>query len=257
MEFIPIFGIGMLGLAIGSFVNAAVYRLKIRKIKSLFFGRSFCPRCKKILHIRDLIPLASFLLLRGKCRFCSKKISAHYFLVEFFTALAFGGVAMFTGFENLPLLAWNLFFTAIFIFIASFDFQFGEIPDEVSLPAFFLALAGSFLAFTPNFTMSLVGLLVGGGFFAAIVLISNGRWMGGGDIRIGLLLGALLGWQGLVIAVFIASFLGSVVGIVQIVQKKKKLKSSLPFAPFLAMGGVMALVFGSEIWEWYFQILNF
>ncbi len=255
MELIFAFSFGMFGLAVGSFLNAAVYRLRIREIKSLFFGRSFCPFCKKILRIRDLIPLASFLLLRGKCRFCSKKISAHYFWVEFFTALAFGGVAAFTGFENLPLLTWNLFFTAVLIFLANFDFQFGEIPDEVSLPASSLALAGSFLAFTPNFIVSLTGLLAGGGFFAAIVLISNGRWMGGGDIRMGLLLGALLGWQGFVIAVFIASFLGSVVGIIQIIQKKKKLKSSLPFAPFLTIGGVAALVFGGEIWNWYLSFL--
>ena len=247
----------MLGLAVGSFINAAVYRLKICEIKSLFFGRSFCPRCKKTLHVRDLIPLASFLLLRGKCRFCQRKISAHYFWVELLTALAFGGVAIFTGFENFLLLVWNLFFTAIFIFLASFDFQFGEIPDEVSLPASFLAFFGSFLAFTLTPFESLIGLLAGGGFFAAIVLISNGQWLGGGDIRIGLLLGALLGWQGFAIAVFIASLSGSVVGIIQILQKKKRLKSPLPFAPFLSFGGVIALVFGSEIWEWYLGILNF
>ncbi|MBU1089624.1 prepilin peptidase [Patescibacteria group bacterium] len=251
MELIPIFGIGIFGLAVGSFTNAAVYRLKICEIKSIFFGRSFCPRCKKTLRARDLIPLASFLLLRGRCRFCRKKISPHYFWVELATAVAFGGVAVFTGFADLALLSWNLFFTAIFIFLASFDFLFGEIPDEVSLPASLLAFLGSFLAFTIAPCESLIGLLAGGGFFAAIVLISNGKWMGGGDIRFGLLLGALLGWQGFAIAVFAASFLGSTVGVIQILQKKKKLKSALPFAPFLAAGGVAAILFAEEIWEWY------
>ncbi len=88
-----------------------------------------------------------------------------------------------------------------------------------------------------------------------IVLISNGKWMGGGDIRIGLLLGALLGWSGFAISLFVASVVGSVIGVVQILTKKRKLFSQIPFAPFLAMGGVVAILFGSEIWEWYSRFL--
>ncbi len=255
MDSIFIFGFVLLGLAVGSFLNAAVYRLRIKEFKSIFFGRSFCVKCKHTLRVCDLIPLASFLFLRGKCRFCSEKISNHYFWTEFITAITFGTVAAFTGLESLPLLVWNLFFVAIFIFIASFDFQFGEIPDEVSLPAAGIALLGSFFAFTPDFTTSLIGLLVGGGFFAAIVVFSDGKWMGGGDIRIGLLLGALLGWQGFVIALFTASIFGSIVGVTQILLGKHKLKSTLPFAPFLALGGVVAFLFSEGIWEWYLGIL--
>lgn len=254
------FGVGLLGLAVGSFLNAAVYRLRIKEFKSIFSGRSFCVNCKKTLHIRDLIPLASYLLLRKKCRFCATKISAHYFWVELITALVFGLVAAVVGFENLPLLAWNLFFVTVFIFIASFDFQFGEIPDEVSLPAIVIAGLGSFLVFPLTPLQSLLGLIVGGGFFVGIILLNqlayklkltSITWMGGGDIRFGALLGALLGWQNFLIALFAASLIGSLVGGLLMCQKKKGFFSPLPFGPFLALGGLLALLFGNEIWSWY------
>ena len=98
-------------------------------------------------------------------------------------------------------------------------------------------------------------MLVGGGFFTVIVVASNGKWMGGGDIRIGLLLGALLGWQGFATALFIASVSGSIFGVVQIFSKKRRLKSPLPFAPFLAMGGIAVMLFGKELWDWYLSFL--
>ncbi len=253
MENILIFALGALGLAVGSFINAAVYRLRIHEFKSLFFGRSFCPQCKKNLKIRDLIPLASFLLLRGKCRFCRKKIESHYFWVELATATAFLLVGFFGPRGTAPIL-FNLFFISILIFLASFDAQFGEIPDEVSLPAVGLALAGSALAVTISPATAIVGALVGGGFFALLVFVSDGRWMGGGDIRIGLLLGALAGWRGFAIALFVASFVGSVFGLIQIFRQKKKLKSALPFAPFLAGGGIVAILFSRQICDWYFGL---
>ena len=250
METFLILVIGALGLAVGSFINAAVYRLRIQEFKSIFTGRSFCPRCKKHLRARDLIPLASFLLLRGKCHFCTKKISSHYFFVELATAVAFLLVAMFGECATGAIL-WNLFFASVLIFLASFDAQFGEIPDEVSLPAIVLALLGSAFAFTLAPSSAIVGALVGGGFFAALVVISNGKWMGGGDIRLGLLLGALVGWRGCAVALFIAALTGSIVGITQILRKKRKAKSAMPFAPFLAVGGIMAMLFAEEVWSWY------
>ncbi len=254
MEIFLLVVIGALGLAVGSFINAAVYRLRAGKFKSILTGRSFCPKCKKNLAARDLIPLVSFLWLRGKCRFCHKKIAVHYFIIELTTAVAFLLVALF-GASGTESLLWNLFFVSILIFIASFDAQFGEIPDEVALPAIVLALAGSFLAFTLAPLTALIGALVGGGFFTALVLISDGKWMGGGDIRVGLLLGALTGWRGFIVALFVASFLGSVVGTIQILRKKKKLKSALPFAPFLAFGGIVAILFSQQICAWYLAYL--
>jgi leader peptidase (prepilin peptidase) / N-methyltransferase len=254
-----------LGLTVGSFLNAAIYRLRTKEFKSIFFGRSFCVHCKKTLHIKDLIPLLSFLLLRGKCRFCAKKISTHYFLVELTTALAFGAVVAITGLENLPLLIWNLFFTTIFIFLASYDAKFIEIPDEVSLPSATIALLGSFLSFTLDPSQSFIGALVGGGLFVGILLLNELAlrlkwteldWMGGGDIRFGLLLGALLGWHGFLVALLLASIIGSLMGGILIFQKKKGFFSPLPFGPFLALGGFVALFFTENIWNWYFRLFG-
>lgn len=250
MDFLLLFGAAGLGLILGSFTNAAAYRLRYRK-PGLFFGRSKCVKCGHTLHARDLIPLLSYTLLRGKCRHCDKSIGSHYFWTELLFALTFVVVAFFTGFTEIGLLLWNLLFAGIFLFLASYDLQFGEIPDELSLPAALLALLGIALPFTPSLSTSLIGFFIGGGFFAGLVLISNGKWMGGGDIRMGLLLGALLGWQGFLIALFFASVVGSVVGLTQVIRKKRKLRSPLPFGPFLALGGIIALLFTNQVWEWY------
>ncbi|MFH1375143.1 MAG: A24 family peptidase [Patescibacteria group bacterium] len=250
MNPIFIFGCGVLGLILGSFVNAAVYRLRYRK-PGLFFGRSKCIRCGHTLHARDLIPLLSYLLLHGRCRYCDKGIGSHYAWTELLFALTFIVVALFTPFGEIGLLTWNLLFAGILLFLASYDMQFGEIPDEISLPAAALALIGIALPFTLSLGTGLIGLFVGGGFFAGLVLISNGKWMGGGDIRMGLLLGALVGWKGFLIALFFASVVGSVVGLTQVIRKKRKLRSPLPFGPFLALGGIIAILFTNQVWEWY------
>lgn len=244
----------IIGLSIGSFINAAVYRLK-HKRRGLIFGRSFCPSCKKTLSATDLIPLLSYLFLRAKCRFCRKKIAAHYFWIELISGMAFLGAGLMTGFSNPLLLAYQLVFISVLIFIASYDFQFGEIPDEVSLPAIFLALAGSFLSFTESFWSSLFGLLLGAGIFFALVFFSRGKWMGGGDIRLAALLGALLGWQGFLLALLFASLFGSLVGVLQILLSGKSLRSAVPFGPYLALGAYVVLFFGEYIWTWYLSFL--
>ncbi|MFH0776603.1 MAG: prepilin peptidase [Patescibacteria group bacterium] len=254
MEIFLILVIGALGLAVGSFINAAVYRLRIREFRSLLWGRSFCPSCKKTLAARDLVPLLSFLWLKGKCRFCKKKIGSHYFWVELATAVAFLLTATF-GPCGTGALLWNLFFVSVLIFLASFDAQFGEIPDEVAWPTAAIALLGSILVFAPGLPAALLGALVGGGFFTIIVLASNGKWMGGGDIRLGLILGLLLGWRGFAAALFIASLTGSLVGVYEIYRGRKKFKSPMPFAPFLAGGGIIALLFAEKIWTWYLGLL--
>ncbi|MFH0834333.1 MAG: prepilin peptidase [Patescibacteria group bacterium] len=249
MEIFLIVVIGALGLAVGSFLNAAVYRLHIGKPQSLLTDRSICPNCKKKLAVRDLIPLVSFLVLRGKCRFCKKPIDPIYFWTELATGLAFLAVALFGACGTIPLLL-NLLFVSILIFLGSYDARFGEIPDSIAIFGIVFALI-----FAPHFWPAVLGALVGGGFFTALVLISNGKWMGGGDIRLGLLLGALGGWRGFAVALFVASFTGSLFGLTQIFKKKKKLKSAIPFAPFLAVGGIVAILFTEKIWSWYLGFL--
>lgn len=243
--------VGVLGLITGSFINAAVYRLRNRELKSLIWGRSICRLCKRQLTVRDLIPLLSYLIQRGKCRFCHKKFGARYFYVELITLLAFLGLALHQGFQHPALLAGQLFFTAVLIFIAYYDYLYHEIPDAVSLPAIVLALLGVFYFPFPGLGSALIGFLVGGGFFLLLILISRGRWLGGGDLRLGALMGLLLGWQGFLLALFLASAVGSIVGGILLQQKMLKLKSQLPFGPFLALGTYLALLFGEMFWSWY------
>jgi leader peptidase (prepilin peptidase)/N-methyltransferase len=243
-----------LGLLIGSFLNAALYRLRNNKA-GIASGRSACPSCGHQLAAQDLIPVLSYLFLRGRCRYCNQKIGLHYPLVELITAASFGLATWQLGVGNLWELSWVLLFTAVLIFLASYDWQYFEIPDAVSLPAVGLALTGSLLPFGLNFIDALIGTIVGGSFFFVLVAASNGRWMGGGDIRLGALLGALLGWQLTLIAIFLAALVGSLAGLLQICQKKKQLKSAVPFGPALALGGYLALLWGHQIWDWY--VVNF
>jgi leader peptidase (prepilin peptidase)/N-methyltransferase len=251
MEIFYLVGIGIFGLIVGSFINAAVYRLRERELKSLLFGRSICRLCKRQLAWRDLIPLVSYLIQRGRCRFCHRKFGVRYFLVELITLLAFVGLALRQGLENPALLAWQLFFTAVLIFIAYYDYLYHEIPDAVSLPAVTFALIGAAWFFPPGLVSALLGLGLGGGLFLFLILVSQGKWLGGGDLRLAALMGLLLGWQGFLLALFLASLAGSIVGGVLIQQKILSKKSQLPFGPFLALGTYLTLLFGPAFWSWY------
>jgi len=249
-----IFFATLAGLIAGSFINAAVPRIREKDFAGLLTGRSHCPHCRHELSWKDLLPVASYLALRGHCRYCDKKIGARYLAVELITAATFAGIASFSA-GGISLLVWQLFFAAVLIFLAVYDYETHEIPDEISLPAAGLALGSNLLPFTLSFGESAIGALVGGGFFLAIVLMSNGKWMGGGDIRLGLLLGALLGWQIFVVALFLASVAGAAVGSIAMKLGKKEAKSEIPFAPFLAFGGIVALLFGQQIWWSYLGLV--
>ena len=244
-----------LGAIFGSFFSAGIYRLRNKKA-GFFFGRSICPKCKKKLLARDLVPIISFLLLQGKCRFCHKKIAASYFYLEILSVLAFGMLAFF-GSSDLPQLIWSLVFVLVLIFLGIYDFLFFEIPDVISLPAIILALFSSFFVFTPlNFLESVIGCMIGGGFFLALVLLSNGRWMGGGDIRLGFLMGILVGWPNILTALFLAYILGSVISIILLIGNKKHLTDKVPFGTFLSLATFITMLYGDWLVAWYWSILT-
>ncbi len=251
---LQLIAIGALGLIVGSFLNAAIYRLRYHK-SGLATGRSTCPHCQHTLAARDLIPVLSYLLLHGKCRYCSKPIGIHYPLVELTTAFGFALMAWQLGVGNLFMLGWLLLFTAVLIFLAAYDWLYGEIPDEVSLPAIGVALVGSFLGFTPDLFSAFLGLLIGGGAFLLLVVISKGKWMGGGDIRLLALIGTLAGWPLILVAILFGAFIGTAIGLPQVYLGTKKMRSSLRAGGFYAAGGYFALLYGQQFWNWY--VLNF
>jgi len=234
------------GLICGSFLNAVIYRLHANK--SFLKGRSFCPHCQHQLKTKDLVPILSFIALKGRCRYCQKRICWQYPLVELGTALVFCLLFMYFGWslEFIFYLIISLFLVIIFVY----DFRYHLILDKVSITAIILALVFNLILGFSIISL-LLGGLIGGGFFFLQFIVSKGKWIGGGDIRLGILMGFLLGWQKLLVAMFLAYFVGAIFSIVLIFLKKKKLKSHLPFGTFLTAGTFVALLWGQEIIDWY------
>lgn len=238
------------GLMIGSFLNALIYRLE--EGESVLHGRSYCPRCKHPLAWYDLIPLLSFVALRGRCRYCAKPISPQYPLVELTTGLLFLFVYNLVGLSLNGAYLWAI--ASLLTVIFAYDLKYFLIPDKVVYLAIGLALVYQILVGVGNVEALLgatISALSASVFFLAIYLVSKGRWMGFGDVKLAFFMGAFLGWPDIVVALFFAFALGAVVGLLLITLKKKGLKSEVPFAPFLIMGTAIAFFFGSAIVHWY------
>ena len=237
----------ILGLVVGSFLNAVIYRLKVGV--SFLKGRSYCPFCEHDLTFWDLIPLFSFVFLKGKCRYCQKPISWQYPLVELATALAFLLLIWHfgLGYEFFVYLIYTCFLLVIF----TYDLRYYLIPDKVSLPAMVVAFLLSFFVLKISLISLLGGALIGGGFFLVQFVVSKGKWIGGGDIRLGILMGVMLGYQQLLVALFIAYLLGSFIGLGLIIFGKKKLRSQVPFGTFLSLATFIAFLFGDLLIIFY------
>ena len=254
--FILIF-IFIFGLIIGSFLNCLIYRL--HKNKSMM-GRSFCPKCKKQISWYDNIPILSFLFLNGKCRYCKQKISWQYLLVEFITGILFviAFIIEFSVFQNQNILmlfrSWFIISVMIVVFI--YDLKWYLILDIVTLPAsLFILILNLYLGM--NWQNMLISVIIGVGFFLSQFLISRGKWIGGGDIRLGMLMGLSLGWPMILVAIILAYFIGSIVGILLILFKKKKFGSKIPLGIFLSTATVITLFWGNIILDWYLNMLKY
>jgi leader peptidase (prepilin peptidase) / N-methyltransferase len=236
----------LFGLAIGSFLNVVIVR--VPEGRSLWHPRSACPGCSAQLAWHDNIPVLSFLWLRGRCRKCGMRISRRYPIVEGVTAgtlaaayLAFGPTGDFI--VAAVLLATLVVVTAI-------DLQHQLIPDVITLPGILVGLVANFAIGHVSWLDCLIGIVVGGGLFLVIILVSCGG-MGGGDMKLGAMLGAFLGWKALLFALFAAIALGGVVGAAVLVSGLRGRKDQIPFGPFLAAGGAMALFWGERIVDWW------
>jgi prepilin signal peptidase PulO-like enzyme (type II secretory pathway) len=253
INYIIILFVFLFGLCIGSFLNCYIYRLE--KGKTLK-GRSFCPQCKHILSWKDLFPVFSYLFLGGKCRYCRKKISIQYPLVELLTGIIFVLIFSFVksfsilGFLNLAFLFY-IFSALAIIFI--YDLKHYIIPDRVLFPAISVALIYNLINFQ-QILDNLLAVVVAAGFFLFIFLISRGRWMGFGDVKLAILMGLLLGLSNVLVALFLAFFFGAIIGVILMVFGKKGLKSEIPFGPFLIIGTFIAMLWGAHIISWYFRV---
>ncbi len=250
----------LLGLAFGSFLSVLIIRLK-KKQPGIILGHSSCPACHHRLRVIDLIPLISSLLQKGQCRYCQHKISSFYPLVELATGLIFFSIGYkFLVLEQLttsyPLFLF-LFYSLVLIVTFFYDFLYLEIPDEVLLPGILIAFLASFLPtpFTPEPLNALLGALIPTLFFLAQILISKGKWLGGGDLRIGAFMGLILGWKMVLVALILSYLIGSILSLSLIGFKKIKFKDQIAFGPFLVLGTFGTIFLGPELLYWYLHLI--
>lgn len=260
----------LLGLVFGSFINALVWRLRkvetskgqVNKKYSIVHGRSMCVHCKHELAAKDLIPVASWLLLRGKCRYCNKPISAQYPLVELITGVIFAVSYAFWQYPISNLMAGLLFgvwliAVIILIALAVYDTHWYELPDRLVFPLIALSLLYAVTESIVVDDLAVAGHAVFGGaivfaLFWALFQVSNGEWIGGGDVKIAFALGVFAGGaMEAFLVIFIASLLGTLLALPGLIAKGNIKGVKIPFGPYLIAATIIVVLFGSSIIFWY------
>jgi len=267
----------VLGLLIGSFLNVVVYRLPRMMQKAwrrdcleylelppehdaevfnLIWPGSRCPNCRTEIRPHQNIPLLSYLLLRGKCAHCSAHISWRYPLLEAFTAISSAMVAWHFGYGIALVFALLLTWALIALSVIDIDHQL--LPDSITLPLLWLGLLLSLFSLYTDSHSAILGAIVGylslWSIYWLFKLLTGKEGMGYGDFKLLAVLGAWLGWQFLPLIIVLASFVGALVGIVSIVLKRQDISRPIPFGPYLAGAGWLALIYGREINQFYLGI---
>lgn len=241
----------VLGAVVGSFLNVCIYRIPAGV--SIVSPPSSCPSCGQRIRWYQNIPILSYLFLLGRCASCKVRISSRYPFVEALNGSLFCLVLYQFGFHPATLVYWVL--AAALVTISFIDLDHQIIPDVISLPGIVLGLAFSFLVPWVGWLNSLVGVLVGGGSLYLIALayelLTKREGMGGGDIKLLAMLGAFLGWKAIFPIVFMASLLGTMIGVPLMLLQKKDARFALPFGPFLALAALIQLFWGRDLLGWY------
>ena len=257
------------GAVVGSFLNVCICR--VPHDQSVVSPPSRCPKCDYRIRWYDNIPLFSYLLLRGKCRGCQAPISIQYPLVELLNGLL--TLALFLRFLPERLLAnapmeivvrQGLIFALLFIFCSALvvvtfiDLEHQIIPDSITLPGIVIGFIASFFIPQLGWMNSLIGIVAGGGSLLLIAygyeLVAKKEGMGGGDVKLLAMMGAFLGWKGVIFIIFSASLIGSVIGVGLMLAKNKDGTLAIPFGPFLATGAVIYIFYGRSIIHWYLSM---
>lgn len=257
MDFHPTTAVflGVLGAMLGSFLNVCIHRLP--RGESVVFPRSHCPRCGRTIPWHENVPVLSWIILGGRCRGCRARISLQYPLVELAAAVLAVAVYARTG------LSWDLLSETVLLYILLAilvtDLKTYIIPDFFSLGGLAAGLAFSFIPGGITPVSSVLGALTGGGLLYLTALAGRAAFgreaMGGGDIKMLAMIGAFLGWPGVVFSVFAGSVMGSLVfGWINYVMKRERL---VPFGVFLAAGAGLYVFLGNEIVRWYLGLFNF
>jgi prepilin signal peptidase PulO-like enzyme (type II secretory pathway) len=283
-----IVGMGfLLGLVLGSFIDCLAARSLTNRS---FWGRSYCESCKKTLSWYDLFPVLSYFSTKGKCRYCKKKIGIEALTSEVITGILFA--LLFWLFIPENFYSLDGFIIVVLLIVLITDLKKGLIPNRITYPAVVIALIylvlstlgkigllyyslnqsplGKYLL-PPHsdyfyrhalitaepLTYGLLGALTLGAFFGFLIIVTRGRGMGGGDFKLAILMGLILGFTNSILAVLLAFIMGSVVGLFLIAVGKKKMGQTIPFGPFLSIAGIIALFWGTQILDWYLNLKIF
>jgi len=288
------FALFVVGLAFGSFLNVVTLRYSPERgfyHKEHFSGRSHCPHCHKILSWYELIPLASYMIQRGRCRTCQSRLTVQYPLVELTSGLIFLFVPLtlkglflmpIPNYYPLLIVASIIWIVAMLFLLATFiiDLRHYIIPNSVSLTLFIVALiwivigwktgvfseiyGASFLkqyaVIFPSFSLVIlnhvIGAAVGALFFFIIVLISSGKAMGMGDVKLIGALGLLFGWPDIAVIILLSFILGAVIAAGLLVFRKKTMTDKIPFGPFIVLAAAIVMFFGTGLMSAYFGIIG-
>lgn len=254
------FVLGIVGLAFGSFVNALVWR--IRHKRDFVSERSECTHCHHVLAWNDLIPVVSWLTLRGKCRYCHKKIDDSP-IVESATAMLFilSYVVWPFGFTDAGVVLFIAWLTALVILVALavYDIRWYLLPDKLVFPlvGIGVVIGISRFYFVEGLSIGaaalemVLGVLMISGLYFVLHQVSSGKWVGFGDVKLAIFIGLILGWQSALLALFLANLVGLVVVLPLLIIKKIHAKSKIPFGPFLIVASFIAFLWGEKIISWY------
>lgn len=270
------------GLICGSFVTALVWRLREQELisnshskhskqtlaeLSIVKGRSMCPVCHHQLSSVDLLPVFSWLLQQGKCRYCKTHISGEYPLIELFTALAFVCSYIYWPYTTssavgiFSLISWLTILVGL-IALFVYDLKWFILPNRIIFPLISLAIVRQLVLVLYFQDINLIlgsiyGIVVLFGLFYLIFQISGGKWIGGGDVKIGLLIGIIVGGPLMALLVlFIASLSGTIYSLPLITSGRLKKQHTIPFGPFLIFATYIVVLFGAHIINWYKTLLN-
>jgi leader peptidase (prepilin peptidase)/N-methyltransferase len=256
MNWITLFFGFTLGTIVGSFLNVCIHR--IPQGKSIVSPSSHCPLCKTPIRFYDNIPLVSFICLKGRCRGCQAPISFRYPFVEFLMGLFSLLLLLRYGISTLYVIYFAFF--ASLTLVSFIDLPHRIIPDVISLPGIVIGLVISFLHPQMSIKDSLIGVLLGGGslYLVASVyhVVTKREGMGGGDVKLLAMIGAFIGWKGVLFTILCSSLVGSVVGVTLMLFSSADSKYAVPFGPFLSLGAIIYVLWGEILISWYLGFLQ-
>jgi leader peptidase (prepilin peptidase)/N-methyltransferase len=257
VEILLIIIFALLGLAVGSFLNVCIDRLP--QNKSIAFPPSHCEACQHKLAAKDLIPVFSYLRLRGRCRYCQASVPRRLFWVELATGVVFALLAWQYGLS--PALGIMVFYACLFIVIFVIDLEHGLILNKVVYPSMVVALL---LAIIPRpwltqwivtgIANAAIGGAIGFALFLLIAVISRGG-MGWGDVKLAGLIGLATGFPLVFLSIIMGAILGGIVAVAMVIAKKRQRRQTIPFGPFLAVAAMITLLWGSNIMNWYIGLM--